>query len=122
MKPPKFPMKFKEFLRRAIGGRLHGDRLHIFRKYWCAMLEVYAELGSGPSLGNDNRTDEGRLKKTNDVIEKFTREGVDEIFFKSNQRAIAAWRSENRIQQRRNAAKKRWEKEKSIDRGEKPEK
>ena len=105
-------MKFKEFLRRTIGGRLHSDRLHIFRKYWCAMLEIYAELGSSPSPENDNRTDEGRLKMTNDAIEKFAREGVDEIFFKSHQRAIAAWRSENRIQQRRNAAKKRWEKQK----------
>lgn len=86
------------------------------------MLKVYAELGSKPSPGDDNRTDEGRLKMTNDVIEKFSLEGVDEVFFKSNQRAIAAWRSENRIQQRRNAAKKRWENEKSIDRGRKPEK
>jgi hypothetical protein len=105
-------MKFKEFLRRTIGGRLRGDRLHIFRKYWCAMLGIYADLGSEAALGDDNKTDEGRQKMTDKIIEKFSREGIDEIFFKSHQRSIAAWRSENRIQQRRNAAKKRWEKQK----------
>lgn len=50
---------------------------------------------------------------TEKKIAKLKVEGVEESFFKSHIRDIAAWRYENRIQQRRNAAKKRWQKEKS---------
>jgi hypothetical protein len=109
MKPPKFPLKFKVFLRLAIGGRSYGDRLRIFRKYWCYMLKIYADLEHVPP---ERKTAEFFEAEANKVIAKHQLEGVDEWFLKTHSRAIAAWRSENRIQQRRNAAKKRWEKQK----------
>jgi hypothetical protein len=109
-KPIKFPMKFKEFLRRTIGGRLHGDRLHTFRKYWRHALKVYADLQPVPP---ERKTMEFFETETDKHIAEFNLEGVDERFFKHHKREIAAWRSENRIQQRRNAAKKRWGKDKT---------
>jgi hypothetical protein len=118
-KTPEFPMKFNECLRRVIGGRSVGDCLHFFRKYWCAMLKIYADLGSEPAYGDDNKTDEGRQQMADKMVEKFTRDGVDEHWFNSIAQGFQMWRKENRIQQRRDAAKKRWQKEKSIDRGKK---
>ena len=110
MKTQKFPMPFKECLRRVIGGRLYGDRLRSFKKYWCAMLKYYADLGSKPASGDDNKTDEGRQKMTQEIIEKFIREGVDEFWFNNISAGFTAWRKQNRIQQRSDAAKKRWQK------------
>ena len=71
-KPPKFPMTFRELLRRIIGGRLHGERLHIFRKFWCAQLKQCEHFDYAGV--EDIKTDEGRLNKANEVIEKYTRE------------------------------------------------
>lgn len=83
------------------------------------MLKIYADLEYVPP---ERKTAEFFETEANKVIAKFQTEGVDEIFFKSHSRAITAWRSENRIQQRRNASKSRWQKEKSkktIDGGKK---
>jgi hypothetical protein len=53
-------------------------------------------------------------------------DGIDDSnWYSNNLRAIAEWRKRNRVQQRKNAAKKRWEKEKlkkPIDGGKKPKK
>ena len=105
-KPPTFPISFKECLRRVIRGRLHGDRLHLFRKYWASQLKQfenmdYAELEC-------IKTDEGRLNKANVMIEKFTRDGVDKYWFDSISAGFPKWRQEYRIQQRRNASNMRW--------------
>jgi|GEM_PF-1503278 len=83
------------------------------------MLKIYADLGSEPAYGDDNKTDEGRQQMADKMVEKFTRDGVDEHWFNSIAQGFQMWRKENRIQQRRDAAKKRWQKEKSIDRGKK---
>jgi hypothetical protein len=121
-KTPEFPMKFNECLRRVIGGRSVGDRLHFFRKYWASQLKQfenmdYAELEC-------IKTDEGRLNKANAMIEKFTRDGVDKYWFNSISAGFSKWRQENRIQQCRNAANMRWQKnlKKSLGGDKQPEK
>jgi hypothetical protein len=106
IEPPKFPMKFKECLRRVIGGRLHGNRLHIFRNYWSVQLKKYEAMDYAESVGI--KTDEGRLNMANEMIEKYTREGVGRDSFNQLLNGIPKWRKENQIQQRRDAAKKRW--------------
>jgi len=106
-KPPSFPMKFKECLRRVIGGRLHGERLHFFRRYWCDTLQHY-EFYDRVSPKEKNA--EGRLKKANEMIEKFTAEGVDEHWFNTISKGFPIWRGLNRIKQRKDAANKRWKK------------
>lgn len=118
-KPPKFPMTFKECLRRVIGGRLHGNRLHIFRKYWCAMLKHFEDIAAMPT---EYKTNDGRLNKANEMIEKYAREGVDKITFDRFITAIPECRKEARIIQRKNAAIKSWtpanrkKRKKSFDR------
>jgi len=44
------------------------------------------------------------------MIEKFTRDGVDQYWFNSLSNGFPTWRKENGIQQRRDAAKQRWQK------------
>jgi hypothetical protein len=103
IKPPKFPMKFKEFLRRAFGGRLHSERLRLYRKYLVCSFSNYVDP-------------EDVAAKT---IEKFSRNGISNpTYFFEVVREIAEWRANNRLQQRRNAAKSRWQKKskKSLDR------
>src|SRR6266567_1057612 len=76
-KPLKFPMKFRGFLRHAFGGRLHSDRLRIFRKYWRWALCSYAEReGRAEDLGPEVQD-----RKITEVIERHKRVGVDESFF-----------------------------------------
>jgi hypothetical protein len=107
-KKHKFPMKFKVFLRLAIGGRSYGDRLHIFRKYWCHLQKVYVDL---EHVLPDRKTPEFFEAETNREIEKRQREGVDESFLKTHTRIIAAWRKASRTPQAKKAASERWLKE-----------
>jgi len=74
------------------------------------MLKFYAELGSEAAYGNDNKTDEGRQKMTDKIIEKYTREGVDEQIFNNISAGFTKWRQVRRIQQRRDASNNRWKK------------
>ena len=99
-------MKFKEFLRRVIGGRLHGDRLHIFRKYCYELVIATENIGHIPP---EEKTEDHRLKKVSEAVERFTRDGVDQVRFYHFSTSIPAWRQGNRIEQRRNAANKRWQ-------------
>ena len=109
--PPKitasnFPMKFRAVLREFIGGRLHDERLHLFRKY---LRHMFSAEGC-----SENRAD----KRATAVIANLKKNGLNdpEVFFK-HLRNIADWRKQNRIQQRREAAKSRWAKntQKSVD-------
>jgi hypothetical protein len=52
------------------------------------------------------------MDKANQMIQKFTREGVDQFLFNNLSNAFPKWRQENRIQQRKDAANKRWKKKK----------
>jgi len=110
---PMFPMEFKECLRRIIGGRSVGDRVHLFRHHWAAMLE---RAGAGGFPPRDT-TEEERINKANEMIEKFTIEGVPEDWFTSLSNSYPTWRieqkSKNIRQQRSGAAKVRWLKENS---------
>ncbi len=47
----------------------------------------------------EHPTEEARLNHANSMIEKFTRDGVDEAWFHSMKGGIANWRKENKIQQ-----------------------
>lgn len=80
------------------------------------MLKGYAELGSPPPYGDDNRTDEGRQKMADDMVAKFSNEGVDEYWFNTISTGFTEWRKQNKLQQRKDAANKRWKKEKSKKR------
>jgi hypothetical protein len=107
----RFPLKFRVFLRLVVKGkRSYGERLPIFKKYWCSKLEYFATQGSDPPVGSDNKTSEGRLEMTLKIIEKCQREGVDENFFITHLHGIERWRKEMQVEQRRNAAKSRWSK------------
>jgi hypothetical protein len=68
-----------------------------------------------------DKSAEDRLKKANDCIEKFTLNGVDEDWFNRISTDLPKWRKECSVQQRRDAANKRWQKEKSLA-GEKKQK
>ena len=109
-KPPHFPMKFKEFLRRAFGGRLHSERLRLFRKFLVkSYLSAYVEPESVAA----------------ELIGRLNQNGlIDPSTYFNWIREIADWRSINRIQQRRDAAKSRWQKnpKKSLGDGQQIEK
>jgi hypothetical protein len=108
---PPFPMKFRKFLRIAFGGRLHDERLHLFRK--C----VHA------SSVRTERNSRAAERKTADVIAKLNREGItDPDWYLSALEIIKAWRAKNRIEQRRQAAKARWKKCGRIPQRKTPEK
>lgn len=109
-KPSRFPIKFKVFLRLAFGGRLHGDRLHFFRKYWCWTRKLEADiknLGLPPSEQN-TKTDAQWMDMANEVIAKYTRDWVYERDFNELFNSIENWRWLNRLEQRQNAAKSSW--------------
>jgi len=76
------------------------------------MLEMYARrFGNQKEPGDDDTTDEGRTNMANKAIEKFSREGIEQIRFYELKDSIARWRNYNRIQQRKNAAKASWTEE-----------
>lgn len=107
-KPLCFPMKFKEFLRRAIGGRLYADRLHIFRRYWDTVLLK--------TLTTKDMTDDNRSIVTDATVTMLIQNGVDSGFYRRNTEGIKAWRQENQRQQRIDAANKRWHPKKAKKR------
>jgi hypothetical protein len=89
-------MKFKEFLRRAFGGRLHSERLRLFRKF---LIKYTLASFVDPEL------------VAADLIGKLNRNGLQSpATYFTWIREIEVWRSNNRIQQRRDAAKSRWQK------------
>jgi hypothetical protein len=105
-RPPKpliFPIKFKICLRLAIGGRLHKTRLTIFRKFWCDQLKGMADYHAHYNQPCEHSTDDTRLAQANLMIDKFTREGVDERWFDSFKNDIRGWRKRNLVRQRKNA-------------------
>jgi hypothetical protein len=112
-KPLKFPIKFRVFLRLAIGGRLYAERLRIFRKFWCAMLKQMAEHEGRAGSGDNDTTDVGRKDMAAKAVDKYGRDGIDESDFCLFKADIAIWRSLNRIEQRKNAAQSRWKKQKA---------
>jgi len=60
-------------------------------------------------------TDEWRNKRASDMIAFFKLNGVDEGWFNNLTNNFPKWRRDNRTQQRIEAAKTRWKKEKLID-------
>lgn len=51
----------------------------------------------------EHPTDEARLNQANLMIDKFTREGVDESWFNKLKGGIPYWRKQKLVQQRKNA-------------------
>lgn len=108
--PPKFPMKFKVFLRRIFGGRLHADRLRLFRKF------AFEELRSQQLAKDRELTPEaaGAAAEVmrDKLIADLNRDGIHDLnwLFRTTER-IALWRPSNRINQRRDANSSRWLKE-----------
>lgn len=98
-KPVKFPMKFKDFLKRAFKGRLYSERLHLFRKF---LISQYCNNHVNPEIA------------ASDLIATLVQTGIkNPMLYYKWILEIAHWRVSNRIQQRRQAAKSRWIKEKS---------
>ncbi len=109
--PPKFPMKFREFLRRAFGGRLHADRLHLYRKLVSEDSAAYVYFNGG--YASQSEKDAAAEKRTVDFIAKLNSDGItDEKWYFRVLPAIAEWRVQNRIRQRKEANASRWRKEK----------
>jgi hypothetical protein len=109
-KPPRFPMKFREFLRRMFGGRLHSERLHLYRKYLYNSFQVseYFQGGHASAAARNSAADQ----KRDALIAKQNIEGIkDPHSYAVVKEDIIKWRKENRIFQRKNAAKNRWLKE-----------
>jgi hypothetical protein len=121
MKPPKFPMKFKEFLRRMFGGRLHSDRLRLYRKYLLDQFEVEVwfkgsmrELAGRQSLDSKESRIAAAEKLRDGFVAKLSNEGVaDPEWYEAVAPEIQRWRGLNRVAQRKAAIKSRWDKEKS---------
>lgn len=112
-RPAKFPMKFKEFLRRMFGGRYHADRLYLFRKYlrWRLEPEYVADCIVSPGGVDRIATTE---KRADDRLAELNRNGVtDPEWYSQAASSIKTWRKINQTEKRRNAAKSRWAKEKS---------
>lgn len=122
-KPVRFPIKFKLFLRIAIGARSYGERLPIFRKYYREALRANADEGS-LLWGDGDKAVALSIEATDRKIETLSRTGVSEEFCVRHLIAIPEWRQKKRTEQRRNAAKSRWEKakKKSVDRDKKKRK
>jgi hypothetical protein len=104
-KEPRFPMKFREFLRRIFGGRYHADRLHLYRKF---LFEHFEAASSKQAEA-----------QVIEIIKKQGQEGItNPNWFFEVKHEIPRWRRLNRINQRKEAAKSRWLKEKqrkSVD-------
>jgi maltodextrin utilization protein YvdJ len=107
MRPIKFPLKFRVFLRLAIGGRSYGDRLHIFRKYHNAYLQTVIQ----PNPGEDYSTAESREKVTDSRIAFYNANGVIETAYRLHFNNIRSWRAFTQRQQRKDAINTRWLKE-----------
>src|ERR1035441_1592102 len=107
MRPIKFPLKFRVFLRLAIGGRSYGDRLHIFRKYHNAYLQTVIQ----PNPGEEYSTAESREKVTDSRIAFYNQNGLIESAYRLHFNNIRSWRGFTNRQQRKNAINSRWLKE-----------
>lgn len=99
---PRFPMKFKECLRRIIGGRSFGNRLHLFRQFWSAKLNESSEY----------QTEAARLDEVSEQISYYNLHQVSAGAYADIARGFHAWRKERDRQQRVNAIKSRWDKQK----------
>lgn len=113
MKPPKFPMKFKEFLRRMFGGRLHADRLRSYRRYLFEKCELEIFNQDTQRVHSPESRNAAAEKMRDDLIAKYSHEGIIDIrWYIAAEEAIKRWKHHIRLRQRRDANKSRWDKEK----------
>jgi len=100
IKPPKFPMKFKDFLRRAFGGRLHAERLRLFRKFLVSEYTYFSKEG------------EDKEDIPTKLISALSENGIaSQGSYYGFVQQIGQWRAINKVQQRKDANKNRWLKE-----------
>ncbi len=94
------------------GGRLHGERLRLYRKYLCNSFQVSEHFKGGHS--SESARNLAAEKNAVALIAKQNRDGLDDpTYYFGLKEDIAKWRNANRILQRKNAAKARWAKEQS---------
>jgi hypothetical protein len=99
-------MKFKECLRRVIGGRSYGYNLPIFKAFWRNLLKSSATQNGYPAW---EQSDEFVETRTLEFIESLKTKGVDQGWFKTFAAQIPDWRQAHRINpQRKDAAIWRW--------------
>jgi hypothetical protein len=100
-------MKFKEMLRRVVGGRRHRERLQMFRQFWLAKL---ATSGCNP------RSKSWIERKTSKDFEALIVHGVERGLFTEVILDFPIWRKKHHQRQRQAAAKARWKtfREKSL--------
>jgi hypothetical protein len=104
-------MNLREFLRRAFGGRYHGDRLHLYRKYLLEQFtgiviveEMYPLIGKPDARPPDKRVD--------DFIAQISLQGfTDSVRCFEKIHDLQQWQKRNKIDQRRKANASRWLKE-----------
>jgi hypothetical protein len=109
MKPLTFPIPFTTFLREAFGGKRYAERLYLFRKYWKRSL---IDVAKAAWYAPEETAEEVLIARTDAIINKLKNEGVDKLFFEPHVQRIKAWRELNRLEQRQQAARNRWDKEK----------
>ena len=104
----RFPMPFKEALRRIIGGRTRAYRLALFREYWRWELRAVAK-----SNGKDFQP-HGPDDSTDAWVAKLSKEGMPEEWFRSIHDFWPAWKDVRKIfnvrKQRQGAINSRWKK------------
>jgi hypothetical protein len=103
-------MKFRVFLRLLIGGRGYGDRLRIFRRYCCDLIEQSPREFGPPQPDEDLTTADGREAMMQRLVCFYVENGLIESAYRLYHRDFANWRQWKAKQQRRAAATSRWEK------------
>jgi hypothetical protein len=98
-------MKFRDFLRRLIGGRSYSDRLVIFRNWKRHSIRNSASQGFvyRPNIGNEQVQ-----KIVDEQVKKYNQEGVPQGDYKAYQLLIHGWRMDVLQEQREIASKNRW--------------
>jgi hypothetical protein len=90
------PVTFEIALRLAVGGRSVPDRFHTWRMWWKSEL---ARVARATGVHTDN---------TDKMVAYFRHNGVDASWLGSFCAGIAAYKAEQGIEQRRQAAVTRW--------------
>jgi hypothetical protein len=112
-------MKFKDFLRRVIGGRTEGERLAIFRKFKRHDIKT----GMGSNSRYPQIIPEGEIENViSSEIQEYYKTGISQHLYEKFPYMLWFWRISAFCRQRRAAAKSSWGEIQRKERAEKAEK
>jgi hypothetical protein len=123
--PEKYPVTFDEFLRLTVGGKYKSNRYKTFRAYVTDMVWLgHVRELAYPKNPNDKISIEEAEKKalpaSLDEIESWIKSEKDRLIetedqFRASARAFLEWKKKQPSERGKNAAAKRWQKEKKVD-------